>query len=209
MRIQRTDRGFSLVEMVIVIAIFAVVASIAMTAMSQWVPSRRLKAATRDIASALAQAKAEAIRRGERVALVLPDPDDFELGDALFVMCVDNGKGPRDAKGNAEDLADADENGICDPGEQRLLASDAIPVRVTLSAQTKDGREARFRAQGKTNSVVFGPRGMPVKAETADDSVTSGQIRLCLSKGGKTVQGGAPCRLVTVQPSGRIIVAFD
>lgn len=195
-------------ELVVVIAVFAIVASIAMPMMSRWVPNKRLKAASRDVASALAQAKAQAISRGERVALVLPDPENFEPGAPLFVMCVDNGKGPRDAKGIAQKLTDAAPDGECSPGEEILLTSAPIPGRVTLSAVTKDGKDARFRDKPNKNSVVFGGRGMPVKA-TGGEGVTSGHIRFCVSDGGKRVKDGAPCRLVTVQASGRIIVNND
>ena len=61
-RIRGKESGFSLIELLVVIVIFAILAAIAIPAFSNWLPSYRLRQAARDVYSNLQRAKVNAIK---------------------------------------------------------------------------------------------------------------------------------------------------
>lgn len=79
--------GFSLVELVTVLAVMAVLLSIALPDLSQLVRSQQLKVAASDLFSAINLARAQAIARGARVELAPAGPDgaDWRRGWVVFV----------------------------------------------------------------------------------------------------------------------------
>ena len=176
MRTRRKKHGFSLVELIVVIAIFSVLAGIAAPAVSRWVPRHRLKAAARDIVSVMAQAKAEAIRRGEQVTLAFnyQNADNPKLlsGRQLYVMFMD--------KGTDSDKTGA-RNAVCDDGEEILMQSGPVSDSIVFTAGT---------------SMSFNNRGLPV-GKTGAPIGGEQTIRLCVAK-------GETCRTVKVAPGGRV-----
>ena len=61
------SRGFTLVELMVTVAVFAIVAAMAAPAMQAMVTSSRLNGATEELVTALQLARSEAIRRNARV----------------------------------------------------------------------------------------------------------------------------------------------
>ena len=62
MRSKKRQKGFTLVEVMIVVAIIGILAAIAVPSFLSWLPNMRLKAAARDLYSNMQKAKMEAIK---------------------------------------------------------------------------------------------------------------------------------------------------
>jgi len=65
----RQDTGFSLIEMLTVIAIFSILCTLAIPGLFQWLPKHRVGSAARDVKSTLEFARANAIRTNADVTV--------------------------------------------------------------------------------------------------------------------------------------------
>jgi prepilin-type N-terminal cleavage/methylation domain-containing protein len=68
----KNNSGFTLVELLIVIALIGVVAAIGVPNFSTWLPNYRLKAATQDLYSNFQKAKLAAVKRNENTVVRFP-----------------------------------------------------------------------------------------------------------------------------------------
>jgi type IV fimbrial biogenesis protein FimT len=80
-------RGFSLLELTIVLAIAAVMTGMALPDLRQMIRTQQLKAAANDLFGAISLARTQAIARGRRVQLVPADPEglDWSRGWVVFI----------------------------------------------------------------------------------------------------------------------------
>lgn len=62
-------RGFSLIEILVVVAIIAILAGLSGNALMRWIPESNLKRGARTIVSICQDAKVEAIKRNEQVSM--------------------------------------------------------------------------------------------------------------------------------------------
>lgn len=91
------NNGFSLIELIVAIALIGIFAMIALPAFSEFIKSERLVTQNNDLISDIAFARGEAMRRGTRVTLC-PTVDhsvcseDWSTGRMIFVDS-DNGDG--------------------------------------------------------------------------------------------------------------------
>lgn len=144
--ISRNQKGFTLVEMMIVMAVLAIIAAVGGTALLTSLPNMRLKSTSRDIYSAMMRTKAEAVRRGENVTLLFNSPGNS------YVMFLDRQPPPAAPTAN-------DDNEILDPGETVLIATTTFPNLVTYDpAVSVDG------VSFNNNAIIFSMRGIPVGA---------------------------------------------
>lgn len=123
--------GFTLVELMIALAVLAILMMIAAPSFEMVRNSSRLAAQANELVSAIQLARSEAVRRGQRV-----------------VMCrSENGNACAGAGGNWAGwlvFADANGNGSVDAGEELLRVGD---VRAPVTVAATDG------------SIVFRPDG--------------------------------------------------
>lgn len=76
----RSQAGFTLVEMVVVLVIVAILAAVAMPSLSSALANQRLRAAATDLVSALLLARSEAIKRGAQVQVAPLFAGDWNAG---------------------------------------------------------------------------------------------------------------------------------
>ena len=87
--------GFTLMEMITVIAVIAILCALAIPAYISWLPRYRLNSAADELLSVLQQAKLRAIKENAHVVVDF-DPDDNGNPDGRFTVFVDNGIIARD-----------------------------------------------------------------------------------------------------------------
>jgi type IV fimbrial biogenesis protein FimT len=132
------NSGFSLIEMMVVIAIIAIVASIAVPNFIGWLPKQRLGTASRDILSALHQARLRAVKENADVTV------QFDIGNDSYIAFLDNGEGggnPADGVQNGSEIA---------------FKSTAMPAGIDLNNTTFSNNRISFSRRGLPNNVTGG-----------------------------------------------------
>lgn len=139
MRIHRAaGRGFSLVEMLVAVAVAAMLVGLALPGFRALLDRVRVSTAAADFRAALAFARCAAIRRGQRVDLLPIAPPGWHTGWQVVV--------------------DLNNNQQLDPGEPVLRAAPSLPPGVIIDASLRDGTR---------NYVAFDPSGRPRSAHSA------------------------------------------
>jgi len=179
------SRGFTLIEIVIVMAIMGITLAFAMPRMQQWLDDQRLKSAARSIADALELGRAEAIRTGNvhlvffmeerpgvalRETFVGQNPADPARPIVPIVILNDGRQGS------------AGQNCLIDVGEERRArrAEPGVAWGATFAAADRapgdpiadgtpigGGISLRDAAGNATTWVAFRPDGIPVAASAA------------------------------------------
>lgn len=120
---RRRNSGFTLIELMIVVALMVIIATMAVPSFKGMIESNRLKSATNDVLGTFNYARSEAVRRGEPVAVRAAAGG---LDDGLEVIYTDDG-------GNIDVLRE----------------SGPMPGSVTMSLQSGD--MPVFRGDGMKN----------------------------------------------------------
>ena len=84
---KKNTSGFTLMELMVVIAIIAIISGIAIPNFLSMLPKSRLRSATRDIVSCLQEMKLRAIRENATTVVI------FNLANDEYTAFVDNGPG--------------------------------------------------------------------------------------------------------------------
>jgi type IV fimbrial biogenesis protein FimT len=145
---QRLSTGFTLIELMTVVAIIAIVMGIAAPSLRDLILNARMSAQANDLLADLALARSEAIKRNARVAICSSSSGDtctggtalrpgaWEVGRIVFV--------------------DNNQNGLREPDEAVLRTAPEAPVgnTVTVTGDTASGaaRTVHYRPSGPTTS---------------------------------------------------------
>ncbi|GAA5157917.1 pilus assembly FimT family protein [Viridibacterium curvum] len=82
---RRIQRGFSLVELIVVVAIMALLAALAGPELAAWIANSRVRSAAEALQNDLRKAQAEALRRNHQVAFVLTETQPVAANVASVV----------------------------------------------------------------------------------------------------------------------------
>ena len=164
MRSLAHQRGFTLIELMIVVALLGITAAIAVPNFGRMIDNNQHAAAANDFSGLLHFARSEAIRRGNRVTV-------YSLGgsNAGYGVCLDSGL--PDCKSKWDDPV---------PPDELLRISNKLPGRITIT-QTKSGGgpDLVFRGSGMAGGDyeyrICGDAGTEAVGITVN---AGGQIRL-------------------------------
>jgi type IV fimbrial biogenesis protein FimT len=176
--------GFTLVELMVSLAVLAVLIGIAVPSFTNSVASNRMATQTNEFMGGLKLARAEAIRRGQGVAIqadVAGSPANFATGWTIFTNASTDGVlagSPSDAEGTRIRVSDP-------------LAGNTAIVRVTRAGT---GPAFTYASSGASDRrfVVFNGRGGNVNAAAF--------FRICDTGTNSNVRG----RIVQVSAVGKI-----
>jgi prepilin-type N-terminal cleavage/methylation domain-containing protein len=170
----RNTHGFTLIEIMVVVAIVGVVALLTSIEMGDWLRHQRIKGAARSAADMFTIARAEAIRTGSNHIVFFGAPGATDTNGTALI----NGSGSWVPVLILDDGAPATANCKIDSGETRrtILPVDDVTwgVAKATTAAPDDGHSALFTApqsSGRTfadaagnavNWVMFRPDGIPV-----------------------------------------------
>ncbi|WP_051305294.1 GspH/FimT family pseudopilin [Desulfogranum mediterraneum] len=156
MKEKRDQRGFTLIEVVVVLAIIGVMAAVAIPAFMSWLPDIRLRSATRDLFLDMQLAKQEAIKRNERVVIQINDvvcgglPNSVPEPGGGYTIFIDDGSGANTGN-NTQD------------GDEPTWRSAAMPKNVALCVTKNDGTDGVTFTGEWTG---FNPTGLPISIGT-------------------------------------------
>ena len=128
----KNSKGFTLIEVIIVVAIIGIMTAIAIPSISSWLPNYRLKGAARDLYGAAMKAKGEAVKRNVNCALTFGQD-----GNAYIVY------------------ADANSNFIFDGGDTSIQQVKEWPKQVSLN-------DVNFDDTSGNPTIAFRPNAIPI-----------------------------------------------
>lgn len=143
--------GFTLIEVLVVVAIIGILAAIGYPTFLSMLPNIRTKAAARDIYADMNAAKMEAVKRNSCVVVT------FDTGTQSYSTFLDDGAG-----------VEVSCNGDKHDDEANLFSTVSMPRDVTLLPLTKD--------IGATDGVSFNSRGMITGSQTGNIVLQSGSV---------------------------------
>lgn len=166
----KPQRGFTAIELMVVVAILAILTALALPSFTDMVRRYRVKRAVEDIAATLQLAKVESIKRGGGVTLRKASSagcstsmsQEWSCGWLIFL--------------------DTNSNGALNTGEITLLSSPP-PKGVVVMATKNSMTYAKFDRWGQAGGVDF---GFIVQSDEGEKSAPLHlTTAICLSSGGR------------------------
>jgi type IV fimbrial biogenesis protein FimT len=191
-----TANGFTLIELMVVIAVLAIITSLALPSYRTLIEKRQVTSGAQQIGAFLSAAQLEAVRRNEFIAVHYEHsgPDDWCLG---FV----NVEVPAVNFGDANDCtcsADPAENTCKIDGADRVMVPANLNYAEALDGMDGDGVFVIDPVRGAmvdfTETPAFQFLSQPEETYALNvEMVPTGRVRICSASADKAVPGFDEC----------------
>lgn len=163
-RFKSKKGGFSLVELMVVIAIIVILGGVSVPAIINWLPDYRLRKATRDLYGKIQRTKLEALKTNSTYAVVYnPGGNSFQVltdpgPDAVWNTADDTDAhpGPDGAYATADDIAEKPPILLSDYGRGVSFG----PGSATQSATTPPGAIPGDNVSHTNDMILLNPTGL-------------------------------------------------
>ena len=183
------ERGFTILELMVTVAIAALILGIGVPNMTEFIRNNRMTTAANDVLAALHMARTEGVKRRAWTVMCMSAAPNAatptcDAGGTGWIVFVDDAD-PTMASAN-------DGNLVVDGGEEVLLRHDAAPAAITLTTAPN----------GNRGYIAFTASGF-ARAVGAGTPLTN--IRMCDSRGNVAVYGAAnsAARAIDISQTGR------
>ena len=129
----RKKSGFTIIELMVIIAIISILATVAIPNFFAWRPKRQLSAAAKDVFSVMQYARSRALKDNVRVGL------EFDPANEEYTVFLDNGAGANAGNGTQD-------------GDEPTVKSGRMPPGINL-VSTDFGDKVRFDSRGLLNNA--------------------------------------------------------
>ena len=130
----RKKSGFTIIELMVIIAIISILATVAIPNFFQWRPKRQLSAATKDVFAAMQYARSRALKDNVSVGLL------FDKANEEYTVFLDNGAGGN-AGNNTQD------------GDEPTVKSGRMPAGIDLVDTDIAADKVFFNSRGLLNNA--------------------------------------------------------
>lgn len=172
----RRGAGFTLIELMMTLAVVAVVLAISVPDMRGLVADRAIRADAEAFQAALRLARHEAMRLGEVVSLCARDAAQ---GDTTHICLADG----RSWDGGWLVFVDRGRRGVIEPEDRVVLVHQ--PVQASSVIQATTGRLS-FQPTGISFSAASSFRFVPADATFDDEQAMRFALLVCVNKAGRS-----------------------
>ena len=179
---QPFSNGFSLVELLVVIALIGILAALGLPSYQAWIQNTQIRTAAESIQNGLQLARSEAVQRNARVRFTLGDHSDWSVGCEPAV-------------------GDVDGNGVddCPAVIQSRSASEGSSVNVSVVVTPAANKIVEFNSFGRLNAAPE-PFTQIDLDSTALSSLESRNLRITLGVGGNVRMCDPDANLPSTDP---------
>ena len=189
----RTNQGFTMIELMITIAILAALAALAAPSFTDFIERARLRSSVEEVVSFLATARQEAVKRDRDVTVAVGGDEDAWCLGAVAAQDPANEGDPVATLPAACDCSGAPD--ACTIGGERRTIEVATGSGVTMDADNSVTFSSKFGGLADL-SAVGTPLVLKSKTEKYEINVVVtplGHARSCVASGKTAVTGVPPC----------------